>query len=60
MLAECEKWREEMIEAAAESSEEIMDKYLEEGTLSEDDIRKGLRHRTLANEIVPALCGFCI
>ena len=57
MLAEAEKWREEMIEAAAESSEEIMDKYLEEGTLSEDDIREGLRHRTLANEIVPALCG---
>ena len=57
MLSECEKWREEMIEAAAESSEEIMDKYLEEGTLSEEDIRKGLRHRTLANEIVPALCG---
>ena len=57
MLTECEKWREEMVEAAAESSEEIMDKYLEEGTLSEDDIRKGLRHRTLANEIVPALCG---
>jgi elongation factor G len=57
MRAECEKWREEMVEAAAESSEEIMDKYLEEGTLSADDIRKGLRHRTLANEIVPALCG---
>jgi len=57
MLEECQKWREDMIEAAAESSEEIMDKYLEEGTLSEDDIRNGLRHRTLANEIVPALCG---
>ena len=57
MLDDCEKWREEMVEAAAESSEEIMDKYLEEGTLSEDDICKGLRHRTLANEIVPALCG---
>ena len=57
MLEECQKWREEMVEVAAESSEEIMDKYLEEGTLSEGDIRKGLRHRTLANEIVPALCG---
>jgi len=56
MMAECEKWREEMVEAAAESSEEIMDKYLEEGTLSADDICKGLRHRTLANEIVPILC----
>jgi elongation factor G len=57
MLEESQKWREEMIEAAAESSEEIMDKYLEEGTLSANDIRKGLRHRTLANEIVPTLCG---
>jgi len=57
MLEECEKWREDMIEAAAESSEEIMDKYLEEGTLSDNDIQQGLRHRTLANEIVPALCG---
>jgi len=57
MLDECEMWRESMIEAAAESSDEIMEKYLEEGTLSEEDIRKGLRHRTLANEIVPALCG---
>lgn len=57
MQAEAEKWREEMIEAAAESSEEIMERYLEEGTLSADDIRKGLRFRTLKNEIVPALCG---
>jgi elongation factor G len=57
MLEECQKWREEMVETAAESSEEIMDKYLEEGTLSTDDICKGLRYRTLANEIVPALCG---
>jgi elongation factor G len=57
MLEECQKWREEMVEAAAESSEEIMDKYLEDGILSTDDIRKGLRHRTLANEIVPTLCG---
>ncbi|MFK7815327.1 MAG: elongation factor G [Gammaproteobacteria bacterium] len=57
MMEECQKWREEMVEAAAESSEEIMDKYLEEGILSTDDIRKGLRHRTLANEIVPTLCG---
>ena len=57
MQAECQLWREAMIEAAAESSDEIMEKYLEKGTLSEDDIRKGLRLRTLANEIVPALCG---
>ena len=57
MQAECQVWRDEMIEAAAESSEEIMEKYVEEGTLSEDDICKGLRFRTLANEIVPTLCG---
>lgn len=57
MQAECQLWREAMIEAAAESSDEIMEKYLEKETLSEDDIRKGLRLRTLANEIVPALCG---
>ncbi len=57
MQAECQKWREKMIEAAAESSEEIMEKYVDEGTLSEVDIRKGLRLRTLANEIVPTLCG---
>ena len=57
MQADSAKWRESVIEAAAESSDEIMEKYLEEGTLSEDDIRKGLRHRTLANEIIPALCG---
>ncbi len=57
MLAECEQLREEMIECAAEASEELMESYLEEGDLSEDEIRKGLRIRTLANEIVPALCG---
>lgn len=57
LLTNCQKWREEMIEAAAESSEDIMEKYLEEGTLADDDIRKGLRIRTLTNEIVPTLCG---
>ena len=57
MQAECQLWRKAMIEAAAESSDEFMEKYLEKETLSEDDIRKGLRLRTLANEIVPALCG---
>ncbi len=50
-------WREQMVEAAAEANEELMEKYLEEGDLSEADIKKGLRIRTLANEIVPALCG---
>ncbi|MBT7424719.1 MAG: elongation factor G [Flavobacterium sp.] len=53
----CNKYREEMIEAAAEATEELMDKYLNEGDLSEDEIYKGLRIRTLANEIVCALCG---
>ena len=52
-----DEWREHMIESAAEANEELMDKYLEEGELSEDEIRRGLRIRTLANEIVPALCG---
>ena len=57
MQEECDKWRAELVEAAAESSEEIMDRYLETGTLSQEDIRKGLRIRTLSNEIVPTLCG---
>ena len=54
---EAAHWREEMVESAAEATEELMEKYLEEGDLSEDDIREGLRIRTLSNEIVPALCG---
>ena len=53
----CLQWRERMVEAAAEASEVLMDKYLEEGDLSIEDIIKGLRLRTLANEIVPTLCG---
>ena len=53
----CNSYREEMVEAAAEANEELMDKYLNDGDLSSDDIHKGLRIRTLANEIVPALCG---
>jgi len=57
LLATCKKWREAMIEAAAESSEEMMNKYLEEGDLSEADIKAGLRARTLASEIVPMVCG---
>jgi elongation factor G len=56
-LAECQKWRENMVEAAAEASEELMNKYLEEGDLSEDDILLGLRTRTIASEIVPMMCG---
>ncbi len=57
LLAEAQKWREGMVEAAAESSEEMMNKYLEEGDLSEADIIEGLRLRTIACEIQPMLCG---
>jgi len=57
MMTAANEWREKMVESAAESNEEIMDKYLEEGNLSEEDIIKGLRERTLNNEIVPCLCG---
>jgi elongation factor G len=49
--------REQMIEAAAEANDEMMNKYLEEGELSNDEIKKGLRIRVLANEVVPVLCG---
>ncbi len=52
-----DEWREKMLEAAAESSEEMMDKYLGGETLTEDDIKNALRHRTIAGEIVPMLCG---
>jgi len=51
------EWRETMIEAAAEANEELMEKYLEGGELSAEEIKQGLRARTLANEIVPVLCG---
>ena len=51
------EWREKMVESAAEANEELMDKYLEEGELSEEEIKVGIRIRTLANEIVPCLCG---
>ena len=51
------EWRSNMVEAAAEANEELMNKYLEEGDLSIEDIKAGLRARTLASEIVPAVCG---
>ena len=57
LKAECDKWRENMVEAAAEATEELMNKYLEEGDLSEADIMAGLRMRTIAFEIVPMVCG---
>ncbi len=51
------EWHDKMVEAAAEASEELMNKYLEEGALSEGEIKAGLRSRTIAAEIVPMLCG---
>ena len=57
MRALSDEWRAQMIEAAAEANEEVMEKYLENEDLSELDIMKGIRERTLANEIVPVLCG---
>ena len=54
---QCNEYREHMIEAAAEANDELMEKYLEEGDLSSDEIKLGLRIRTLSNEIVTALCG---
>jgi elongation factor G len=57
LMEDAKLWREKMLETAAEASEELMDKYLEEGTLSAVDIKKGLRIRTINNEIIPMLCG---
>ncbi len=57
MVDDVEEYRSQLVEAAAEASEELMDKYLEEGDLSVEDIKKGLRERTIACEIVPAVCG---
>lgn len=54
---QCQKMHESMVEAAAEASEELMNKYLENGELSEAEIRAGLRKRTIAGEIIPVLCG---
>jgi elongation factor G len=57
LQASAEEWREKMIEAAAESSEELMNKYLESGEMSQEEIKLGLRTRTIAGEIVPMLLG---
>ncbi|SHG29766.1 elongation factor G [Microbulbifer donghaiensis] len=57
MQDECEEMREFLVEAAAEANEELMEKYLEEGELSEEEIKAAIRQRTLANEIVPVLGG---
>ena len=57
LVATAKEWREKMVEAAAEASEELMNKYLEEGELTEEEITLGLRTRTIAGEIQPMLCG---
>jgi elongation factor G len=57
LLENAKSWREKMLETAAEANEELMNKYLEEGDLPIEDIKKGLRIRTINNEIVPMLCG---
>ena len=57
LVALAKEWREKMVEAAAEASEEFMTKYLEEGDLTEDEIKLGIRTRTIASEIQPMYCG---
>jgi elongation factor G len=57
MQAQAEEYRSHIVEAAAEANEELMDKYLETGELTEEEIKKGIRARTIANEIVPVFCG---
>lgn len=57
MLEMAQKYREQMVEAAAEANDELTNKYLEGGVLTNDEIKAGLRQRTLASEIVPAVCG---
>ncbi len=57
MLAECEEWREKLVEAAAEATEELTEKYLEDGELSEAQIIEGLRAATIRGEAVPVTCG---
>ena len=57
LQAKCKSLREELVEAAAEANEELMEKYLESADLSEDEIKRGLRERVLSNEITLALCG---
>ena len=57
MAAECDEWREKMVEAAAEANDDLMNKYLDSGELSESEIKAGIRDRTINNEIIPMLCG---
>ena len=57
LLASCYKYREKIIEAAADANDELMDKYLLTGSLADDEIVKGIRLQTIANKVVPAFCG---
>jgi len=57
LLAEAKIWRDKMVEAAAEANEALLEKFLDDSELTEDEIRKGLRTRTLAGEIVVTMCG---
>src|SRR5690606_20641821 len=57
MQAACEEWREKLVESAAEANEELMNKYLEGGELTNEEIYEGIRTRTVAGEIIPAMCG---
>ena len=57
MLDECAQWRENLVEAAAEGSDQLMETYLENGDLSNESIKEGVRNLTLANKIVPSFCG---
>ncbi len=57
LMDQAKEWREKLVEVAAESSEELMDKYLNDGDLPEEDIKRALRQRTIDSEIVPMMCG---
>src|SRR5918999_2558394 len=57
MVGLCSEWRDKMVEAAAEATDELTEKYLEQGELTPEEIKRGLRMRTLRNEVVPVLCG---
>ncbi|CAH0318223.1 Elongation factor G [Massilia sp. Bi118] len=57
LVDQANEWREKLVETAAEASEDLMNKYLEEGELTEEEIKKALRQRTIASEIVPMMCG---
>lgn len=57
VLADCQAWRERIVEAAADADEELMEKYLEEGTLTNEEIKRGIRIQAIAGRLVPAFCG---